>query len=592
MASKADWQAVITDASGNPYYASTSDIPQFNFSKSITDVFGNGTFYLVDADGGLASNFAIGKDFKFYYGLDSMPYTYGGFISDVHRDKKFIRFTVPSYMNLLKRETAQNETYTNLTGSEIAARLTASNGLVYKYYENNAAVQTPIYSSTYVRAAAGQDTFSTTFDNKTIFECLQEIASKSRVTGNSIPFDFWVDYDPTTTNIELWFNEKNASSSGITLNENVDFSYDFDVQQGSVEDVKNWIKVFGSKITYVPTNQDFWTEQVSAADYLKFWSVSSSCTLVRSTSPVKTGSSCVEFTTSASGATKIMSLFMTDADAYSASYTPDTGFFVSGSGIKLSSTLDTYLHFWTQMNWTQDPTGNYIKLELRGNNLGDSSEEDYIVAKDLKLNQGFYSGDGHAYDNIVPNYWYEFDIKVNDIIPKDKWPYCGSIHFTDDACANTNKFYVDNLFFYTKSPTDQEVIYSNPDAGTPHAKDATSIAAYGRRVMNYYDRALITQPQVDNMADSLLAQYKDPPYKYSIPLQFARSDITLGQTFVLNSPFHGISAQTCRCVEMQYNQEGQSLIAEKYDVYNSSLKSASVREQQFSTKIARETQRR
>jgi hypothetical protein len=454
------------------------------------------------------------------------------------------------------------------------ANQSSSNGLVYNYFENNGAIQTPVYTANHVRAAAGQDTFSSEFDNKDILECCRDIASKSRVTGNSIPFDFWVDYCPTHSQLEIWFQEKNATSSGVTLYEESDCNIGIEVDEGNLEDVRNWIKVYGSQVVYCPTNRDWWTEKDNDAAYQAIWKSTANTSIARSTTSdrVRAGSSCVQISIDDAAGDEYGYLDLDDADAYSATYTPDSDFFVSGKGIKLNSNYSIILNFWTFIDFTQT-TDHYVRLELYGYTPGDV--EEYITAVGVGGQKPQYADEcqyGYLGSNIEDS-CSECSVDIMKCVSVDEYPYLSRVVF--DIPRNTDgteDIFVDKLnFAFRNINYPYEILYSNPDAGTPHAKDATSIAAYKRRVMQHYDRTLLTHSEVDTMADRLRTQYKDPPTKYNICLNQARSDIDLGETFIINSGSRGLSNLTVRAMELQYDQNSMKIMAEKSTIYSDGL---------------------
>ena len=550
---EARWYGVITKSDNNPFTVGMGGIPSFNFRKSINDKFGSGVFTLINRDGEYSSDFIEGKDFKFYYGYDAIPYVYGGYISRIERSGDRIVFTVEHYMNLLNRAIIRNEKFTTQTGSYMINDNT--NGLIEKYF-NDDAVQTDINVTNNVRASAGQDTFSADFDNVSAFEAMQEISRRSRVTGNSIPFDYWVDYDTVNSNIALWFKESNVTSSGVTLRQDYDFSRTSKVIKGTLGSVKNWVKVYGAKDIVCPINQDFWTEFANDAGYQAIWSEDGgdvSTTVERDTAQYIVGSSSVELTSDVNDAT-VFKLNFNDTDAYDADQTPHL--ISSGNGIILDDTKDLYLDFWMRIDKTHAEDW-HVKLWLY---------DDAAVTHPLKgAGLAYNASAGGIYTDHVADAWQKYRFRINDSVSANdaNYIYALGIVCDKDTPVDNLRVNVDGLFLTLYDDN----LTSDPDAGTPHAKDATSITAYGKREYHYYDRNLRSQTVVDDMADKLLVQLKDPNETYYLNLSRANTNIDLGETFIIDFPLHGIATQTLRCVELQYSNFGMIIVGEKSSIY-------------------------
>ena len=669
MATRAYWSAVITKSDDTTLTASMAMMPRFSFTKSVTNQTGNGTFTLINPGSLYSGDFIEGKDFKFYYGHDTIPYMFGGYISKIKKSGEELEFVVSPYMSLLKRAKIRSESFGNKAGSYCVAETTY--GIIQKYYEDDA-VQTNIYTGNhvdkyaldyiyeddggafsanrnataafdyfdnavavndalyfgrstsqwdgltfYVGTAANvgvwnvtweywngsawsgltsvvdgtnefvntgsrtvywtaptnwatttvnsqsaywvrvrastvtapvegganstyavttQELINAELDNMDALEAMQEIARVTRRSGRLIPYDFWVDYCTTHSQVEMWFYPKNYSDSGVTLYEGYDFSRDIIVEKGSLDNLYNWVKVFGwDKLpVFTPndTYHDYWTEPADDAAAQAYWTaVNGAVNSSGLQSDFDTQS--VRFNGDAGPNDGELILNLDDTDAYDSTNTANN--FTSGSGYAK----------------VRDGDGQYLEFHLAGD-----------TADKFRLQIAFDGVYKEAVSGMTTAdaFFTRHRIKLNDVYAGD-WSFVDKIKFIFVDQDNYDE-YVNLLYFIS-----YEELVSNPDAGTPHAKDNTSITAYGKREYLYYDRTLKNQTLVDDMADKLLVKLKDPPEKYVITLNKAINTPTLGDTFTLEAPIHGITSQNARVSEIFVSHNEMTITALKNTLY-------------------------
>lgn len=677
MATQARWYAVITKSDDSTLTADMGMMPKFNFVKSTTNKLGTGTFRLLNPNGLYSDDFIEGKEFKFYYGFESLPYTYGGYIHKIETEGETLRFTVAPYMTLLKNAIARVDGFDDKTGSYIVNDNTV--GLIQKYFEDDGD-QTTIYSSNYVDAwqlthlytddggafsankydtaafpyfaddaavndavyfgsgdntwhaikvnvgtafAATSETFAweyyngsswtavsslsdgtsefgntgssdvtwtlpsnwatvsvnsqtkywvrvritavntptegganatdkvvlqdwltLDFDNKTLLECMQEVAQSSRRSGLSVPYDFWVDYATATSQIELFFYPKNMTSSGVTLYQDLDFARNFIREKGSLDTAYNWIKVFGhEKGLLIPTTGDMCEN--NSGD----WDNPTGGVVADNNTDNKIGTWCIE----GDG----------NGDAtWGLEYDPASDPTITNDG------REAYIGFW-------------LKSAAAVTALN--------VSVDLNYSTGSVGGYGNW--EIIPTAnWAWYERSLSNIYGATEFEKTYG-EWTNLLSNNVDFLFVGDGTAYLDGYTFMQQIVTNPDASPSYAKDATSITAYGKREYHHYDRQIRTVTVANDKSLKLLAELKDPNETYYLPMLNARTDITLGDTFIINSPLHTIATKTLRCKEIRYSNSTQTLVGEKSSIYvdKESSHEAFIRDIRRST---RETARR
>jgi len=532
------WGATVGTTASEIDLANT-DIIDFNLTKSITNRTGGGTMRVSNVDGKNSDIYQVGKEWKLYYPTPT-TYAMGGYVNSFKMKPGFVDFELLGYTDLLKREIVENKEYTSEKPSDIVE------DLLDTYYPSGGD-QVYIRYDQHLEAAAGQVALDISFDGVTMFQALQQLAEKARKTAGTVPYDFWVDYDPDVSQIQIWFQVKNTTASGVTLRRGREIDFNYSVDKTEFDRIKNVVKVRGSltgdHIT-TPENEDDWTEHRTVPDY---WTVISEggnldVAVDRSGGISSEGSYSVEIECTPNIAIAVTDVFLfdvdldlSDSDAYDAltgtiSHFDTDGYLKNGDGKNQFLYMDLCNEF-DQTGWKLDYVQVYFTIE---------DEDGNIYLNPIGIN---------AYPN--ESEWNTLKINLGDIM-NSNWAKIRKIGFFgwgdwDEDTTNNEELFIDHLYF------------DSLEELTDSDSDATSISTYGQRVGLYIDRGLADQTAVDEQAAALLARYKDPIIDANLPLKRGVVDIDIGETFTLDIPEENISNDTYRCTDLRYTSEGISV---------------------------------
>jgi hypothetical protein len=293
-------------------------------------------------------------------------------------------------------------------------------------------------------------THSYTFDEKTPWDVIREVADACQTSGGAVGFDGYVDPPGN-----LWIFPRNSSNSTVDLtNKILRYKIDYDTYR-----VKNKIKVYGAMGRSLPTDQDAWTEN-SASSWVAIQGTVSDSTI---TDPLpKKGNKELKF--AVNEATPHIS------EAY---YPLASALFIFKSYTKIS--------FWKNIN-RPDATSFQIRLYTDVSNY---------YAKELACNEAEWTFEEiscGAQSEGTSQSW----IKVGN-------PSWGNITKVGFYLSDPNGgvYYIDNLFF-------SNIPYEYT------ASDTNSQALYGVRMPEpIVDDSLQSDDECTKKAQSLLAYYKD-----------------------------------------------------------------------------------
>jgi len=89
-----------------------------------------------------------------------------------------------------------------------------------------------------------------------------------------------------------------------------------------------------------------------------------------------------------------------------------------------------------------------------------------------------------------------------------------------------------------------------------YGQDATSKATYGTIQKDYTDPSIITQDQANNMADKLVAKWKDPVSVYQFDVINPNLNVVSGDVVTLNAQTKGLSNEEVRIVGLERGVRG------------------------------------
>jgi hypothetical protein len=217
-----------------------------------------------------------------------------------------------------------------------------------------------------------------------------------------------------------------------------------------------------------------------------------------------------------------------------------------------ASGLDIRTRKLTQLNfWLQQTRSSFYKITL----IDTSNKEiGYIPNKgieasllDVWFNQavqiGHLSSNGdYQTENVSTGLGYgawKGDAAFD-------WQHLAKIKFQDGTSQfETTTIRIDGLCFTGFIEADPR---KDP---TLAATDATSISLYGRRLMHYEDPALKDYEAIRPMADQIIKSTKDPLVKIIVTVG-AKTWVKPNQYLTVNMPVYGISSQSYRIVELEY----------------------------------------
>jgi len=521
---------------GSTTIIQSGDIGRFRANKSITNKTGMGTFPIVNSDRRYDDLFSPYDEMRLY--VDGV-YAFGGHLNRIDRKKGLLDLRVVGYTDMLKWALTNEDIYDDNSGSQIVN--TASVGLINKYYIDDANRKT-IYTTNHVNGDT-QETFYFETDGETVFDAIKRVASESRISGGTVPFDFYVDYFPASDQIELYFDVKNNAFSGITLNEGTDFYNTYALTSGDLDQVYNDVIVRGQNKTACPIDFDWWT--ADGGSYAR-----TGHTKVVDTSVKLFGANSYKMDVDSGRTNATAQLGLKNAPSYSATYTPDS-LFTSGSGYIFDQEYDNFLDIWFRM--TSACESNLDDLSLRIYPDPGSSKKIYVYSTTAANNP--------LYESVNALEWFRATVNLNQNFPSDT-EFIDTVDVRLDYASSTGSgedLWFDKLHFYT-----------NRTLETSASNDATSMTNYGKRTLLYSDSRIATLIAAEEKRTTLLNMYKNPGNTIKLPMIKSQpitgaNAIELGETFVVRG--NELNALTYRLREVNWSPEGQSLTGQLSTYY-------------------------
>lgn len=523
------------------------DIGRFRANKSITNKTGMGMFPIVNSDRRYDSLLSPYDELRLY--VDGV-FGFGGHINRIERRKGLLDLRVVGYTDMLKWAQTNNDVYLDNSASQIVD--TASTGLMQKYYQDDVNRKS-IATTNHVNGDA-QETFYFETDGETVFDAVKRLVSEARISAGAIPFDFYVDYFPGSSQIELYFDVKNLAASGIILNEGTDFYNTYSLINGDLDQVYNDLVVRGASKEYCPVDLDWWTENNTG------FFIVNNCTRTNTTAQAKIGTYSVLMDIDASVPQAEVTFALDDTDAFDATNTP-AHLMSSGNGFIVDETIEQRILYYfladASLQGELATGGDAVKLylEVETDSTAANKIETTIVGNIDFTQSGLYQ-------NINSLKWYKVDLPLSGIIDSGA-NYVSEVTFGVEYNAG-NVALGDDLYL------DGLTLYNLRTIETSASNDGTSMTAYGKRSLLYSDSRIATLAAANTKRAALLAMYKDPgntiklPMIKSQPLTGAGA-IQLGETFVVRG--NELASLVYRLREVNWSPEGQSLTGQLSTYY-------------------------
>jgi hypothetical protein len=331
-----------------------------------------------------------------------------------------------------------------------------------------------------------------------------------REIGEIVDYDGYIKDDDT-----IQFFAVGANSSGVTLTDTTNILKLRYTELDSVN-LRNYIKLEGPQVW------DGWSENdVSAYD-----ACGTNTTLTAETT------------------VKIFGAYSIEGQRTGAAPAPEIGLDIS-SGFD----GDSAMHQWTSI----DVSGEQRKLSWFG--YADGATDQWVELTDTNSDQISWHS-LNVCDLPTANTWYycelgigmEEDIAAFGTLGTDAWEYLGAgnnfnwiiekISWYADNLALNEKYYIDGIGL----PVNLISINQN----------AASQASYGKRKLYLRRPDVKTQDELDDLCQWILAKRKDPQKLVEITAAGNTSLVYPGETVVVTSSDEGLTATSCRIVEVRH----------------------------------------
>lgn len=586
-ASQYTWYGQVnagTEAVPDWYHLPQGILKNFGASVNSTSKSGNGTFRITDKANDLwdvldaLDNDGVSQEFRLYFGDKNISdFVFGGYINKIRRPKRNLVLEVDHYMGLLTREMSVDDKYQDKTGSYMVSDITGTNGLVPKYFPISTTGVVPISVANHVNLTASQTgkEFEYNANAQSIMTAVKQIASKTRLTGGVVPFDFYVNYDVTNDEKALWFDVKNAATyaSGVTLYEGADFFDSFKLEEDISRLINHWT-VRGEDKLPCPIDKDYWTEQGAPST---FWSTANSA--VSSSANEKVGAASVRCDCDDTNTQCGIRLDLDDAQAFNATATP-AELFSSTNGFILDDEKEQWFSCYIQVDDSLaaelgSGDAKFLRVALA------NETPVYIVNRAIFVNDDYRAalGTSGMFGEPTADVWYKIELPLRDLIDTES-TYIENVTFDvfyDSGSGAADDFYVDGIHFYEANTP----VTSDPADATYPGTDSTSIAAYGRRKDVFNDRSITpiwaagimtdgnTQQMCNQIANRLVGYTATPTQTFTAQLKGYRQIYPM-YTFTLNVPSRGLAMASYRANQITYSPAGQTVMAKPASFYDDS----------------------
>jgi len=334
-----------------------------------------------------------------------------------------------------------------------------------------------------------------TVKTDTYFSLLQKI-SDYYDAGGSVKKDFFVDVD-----YDLVWKARPFRTVGVetlTVGENI---VNYQVLR-DIERVRNNIQVYGAPNTFIPTDQDSWTENNST----NWTAVQGSLQHDYSNGWAKVGTYCIKSTAPAS---EICQFYRTHN--------------------QITIRTVNSINFW-HLDEGQASVNNYVRLRA-------PDASNYFQA-DLSTDTNW------MFESITLGPANEYSATLN---PNGKWSKTGSPNWWDIQATE---------FYYVRNALNQasrtDGIYYAPDRVYGSAEDATSQTDYGEREAEVFDDVLLTASDCSVRAETLLYQLKDPAVRIDVTTP-GNTNILVGDRLSMTIPAENITTANYDVVSVTHN---------------------------------------
>lgn len=346
-----------------------------------------------------------------------------------------------------------------------------------------------------------------TVKTDTYFSLLQKI-SDYYDAGGSIQKDFFVNID----NDLVWASRDGTDPfrttpdvETLTVGKTI---LNYQVLR-DIERVRNNIQVYGAANTFIPTDQDYWTENHAA----NWTAVQGSLQHDYSNGWAKVGTYCIKSTAPAS---KICQFYRTHD--------------------QITIRTVNSVNFW-HLDEGQASVNNYVRLRA-------PNDSNYFQAT-------LSTGTNWMFESITLGPTNEYSATIN---PKGKWSKTGSPNWWDIQAIE---------FYYVRNAENQasrtDGIYYAPDRVYGTAENGTSQTNYGERELELFDDLLLTASDCSVRAETLLYQLKDPAIRIDVSTPL-NTNIKVGDRLVQSIPAEGISAQNFDVVSVTHSLSPRGVI--------------------------------
>jgi hypothetical protein len=361
------------------------------------------------------------------------------------------------------------------------------------------------------------------FERETLLDAIKKITEYIGYTG-------YEEVVGSAINLNLYPYGWQATNPAITIEQEIDNLGNQVIERRfskSVDEIYNHICVYGGSPINYPDSDRFTENGV----FKEWWTAGTGSTVTDDATYKKVNSKSIAILAPTVG-----------EPVATLTLIPTFG----ANGLDLKARKITHLNFWIRQL-----AGYYYTVTLIDTSLREIS---YCPRKPQSANSGDWLSEqiqvAHVastadaeYQNQGIDTWFWYGKWVGNTA--FDWSHLAKIKFTGSAAGGAT-LYIDGLCFTGFIEADPR---KDPSLA---AQDATSISLYGRRLMHYEDPALKDYEAIRPMADQIIKSTKDPLVKIIVTVG-AKTWVKPNQYLTVNMPVYGISSQSYRIVELEYD---------------------------------------